>query len=427
MRGRGLLLAVGLLVSACGFGGAGDGSGDGSDGRAAPTTAPSADPPPSTEPAASPPETTDAPPPPGPVVPEQVRGVWVHLFDDTLKSPAGVEQMLDEAAGAGLDSVFVQVARRHDAYYRSDVLPATSDPGLTPGFDVLQAVIDGAGPRGLAVHAWITVTPALHPQYDPDRLPPDHLWRTHGPDSTEPWMTVSHAGVRSLEYLDPGLLEVRAHTAAVVAEIASRYPIAGVHLDYVRYDGAEWGYHPRALERYRADTGRTERPAPDDPTWSAWRRDQTAAIMVAARAALGEHRPQALLSVAVIAQGPGPSGSPGGFVGTRAYALMQQDWTGWVELGLADLVIPMAYHREAVAQQREWYRQWVDHAAELHERHQARRAVAVGIGAWLNPLEASLEQARLASAATAGFVVFSYQQDTDAAPLRTLLRSLGSG
>jgi uncharacterized lipoprotein YddW (UPF0748 family) len=425
MRGRGLLLAIGLLVAACGTGGGGDGP----DRAAPPTTAPTTEAPPATEPTPPPPEptTTEAPPPPGPVVPDRVRGVWIHLFDDTLKSPAGVERVLEEAAGAGLDAVFVQVARRHDAYYRSDVLPPTPDPGLTPGFDVLQAVIDGAGPRGLAVHAWITVTPALHPQYDPERLPPDHLWRTHGPDSGDPWMTVSHGGVRSREYLDPGLLEVRAHTGAVVAEIASRYPIDGMHLDYVRYDGAEWGYHPRALERYRVETGRTGMPAPDDPTWSAWRRDQTAAIMAAARAALEEHRPQALLSVAVIAQGPGPSGSPGGFVGTRAYTLMQQDWTSWVELGLADLVIPMAYHREAVAHQRDWYRQWVDHAAELHARHEGRRAVAVGVGAWLNPLEASLEQIRLASGTTAGFVVFSYQQDTDAATARTLLRALGGG
>jgi uncharacterized lipoprotein YddW (UPF0748 family) len=422
MRGRGLLLVIGLLLAACGTGG-----GDGPDRAAPPTTEPTTEASPTTEPPEPEPEpepTTTEAPPPGPVVPEQVRGVWIHLFDDTLKSLAGVEQMLDEAAGAGLDSVFVQVARRHDAYYRSDVLPPTPDPGLTPGFDVLQAVIDGAGPRGLAVHAWITVTPALHGQYDPERLPPDHLWRTHGPDSGDPWMTVSRAGVRSREYLDPGLLEVRAHTAAVVADIAGRYPIDGMHLDYVRYDGAEWGYHPRALERYRAETGRTEHPAPDDPTWSAWRRDQTAAIMAAARAALEEHRPQALLSVAVIAQGPGPSGSHGGFTGTRAYALMQQDWTSWVELGLADLVVPMNYHREAVAQQREWYRQWVDHAAQLHGRHDGR-AVAVGIGAWLNPLEANLEQIRLASDSTAGFVIFSYQQDTDAAPARTLLRALG--
>jgi uncharacterized lipoprotein YddW (UPF0748 family) len=63
----------------------------------------------------------------------------VHLFDVTLKTPAGMARVLDTASSAGLNAIFVQVVRRHDAYYGSRVLPPTPDPALAPGFDALAA------------------------------------------------------------------------------------------------------------------------------------------------------------------------------------------------------------------------------------------------------------------------------------------------
>jgi uncharacterized lipoprotein YddW (UPF0748 family) len=113
---------------------------------------------------------TPAPAPPAPApsrvqLPRPLKAVWVHLFDDTLKTPAGMTRVLDTAASAGLNTVFVQVVRRHDAYYDSGALPPTPDPALAPGFDVLAAAIDGGHARGLQVHAWFTVATAWHEVY----------------------------------------------------------------------------------------------------------------------------------------------------------------------------------------------------------------------------------------------------------------------
>jgi uncharacterized lipoprotein YddW (UPF0748 family) len=80
--------------------------------------------------------------------------------------------VLDHAASAGVNAVFVQVIRRHDAYYGSQVLPRTPDPALARGFDVLAAAVDGGHARGLQIHAWITVAPRGMSRTEGSSFPP---------------------------------------------------------------------------------------------------------------------------------------------------------------------------------------------------------------------------------------------------------------
>jgi uncharacterized lipoprotein YddW (UPF0748 family) len=374
-----------------------------------------------TAPTGRPPE---PPAPPRIELPRPLKAVWVHLFDDTMKTPAGMARVIDDAASAGLNAVFVQVVRRHDSYYDSRHLPRTPDPALAPGFDVLAAAVEGGHARGLQVHAWFTVATAWHEVYRDLELPAGHVTMNHGPGSADSWMTVSRTGVQSREYFDIGLPEFHTHVAEVVTDIASRYAVDGVHLDYARYDGAQWGYHPRALQRFRAETGHQGLPNPTEPVWADWRRAQSRAIVERARAALARARPQALLSAAVIAQEFGPAAAPGGFAGTRAFTDYAQDWAGWVSDGLLDLAVPMMYDRESVPEQAQWYRQWLAFAIELDQRPDGA-AVAVGVGGWLNTVGGGLAQAREALSRTAGVSVFSYQQDSRDAARGSFLRELG--
>jgi uncharacterized lipoprotein YddW (UPF0748 family) len=362
--------------------------------------------------------------PPRIVLPRPLKAMWVHLFDGALKTQAGMDRMLDQAAAAGVNAVFVQVVRRHDAYYGSQVLPRTPDLALAPRFDVLRAAVDGGHARGMQIHAWFTVATAWHESYRDLELPAGHVTRDHGPGTADPWMTVSRAGVQSREYFDIGLPELHDHVAGVVADIASRSAVDGVHLDYVRYDGPQWGFHPRSLQRFAAETGFQGVPAPGGRVWEDWRRAQSRAIVDRARAALAASRPQALLSAAVVAQGPGPAAS-GGFGATRASVDYAQDWAGWVSDGLLDLAVPMIYMREGTTEQAQWFRQWLAFAAELDGRP-AGAAVAAGVGGWLNPVGSGLLQAREALRSTAGVVVFSYQQDSSDATQGSLLRELRS-
>lgn len=38
-------------------------------------------------------------------------------------------------------------------------------------------------------------------------------------------------------------------------EIVEKYPVAGIHLDFLRYPGSEFGYHPQVLERFEEEHG----------------------------------------------------------------------------------------------------------------------------------------------------------------------------
>jgi uncharacterized lipoprotein YddW (UPF0748 family) len=401
------LLVAALLAVACGDDGGPDTSSPTS--GTAVTTAPSttSSSPPTSAPTTS---TTTATAPTPVAVDPPASAVWVHLFDDTLKTPEGVEAVLDEVADAGIEAVIAQVIRRHDAYYRSGYLPATPDPGLAPGFDVLAALVEGGHARGLQIHAWFVVGHAYHHQYDGLDLPPDMAWVAHGPDSADSWMTVGHDGTVSREFFDVGLDAVHDHVAAIVEDLASRYEVDGVHLDYVRYDAQHLGYHPDALAAFARETGRTDRPSPSDRQWSQWRTDRTAELIARATATLERVRPGALLSAAVIAGGAGPSSSPGGFAGTRAAVHYFQDWPRWLAEDRVDFVLAMAYTRESNVEHAGWFRDWVRFAGELAERYPGR--VGVGVGAYLNPVDAALAQVALVRDTTGMVGIYSYQQDS---------------
>lgn len=350
-----------------------------------------------------------------PAGPAQVRGTWVHLFDDSLKSREGIEEVLDRAVRANLNTVFVQVARRQDAYYRSSVLPRTTDPSMDPGLDVLDAVVDGARARGLQVHAWFAVVQAYHGTYADRPAPDGWVWSEHGPDSDDPWVTEPHPAARerlgypqayrTYPYLDLGVPAVQDHIAATLTEVARRYDVDAIHLDYLRYPGADWGYHPVALTRFAADTGRDRGalPAPTDPEWSAWRRAQVTQLLRRIRTDLEAAAPRVGISAAVIAQGAPPTGRDG-FAATVAYDDKQQDWATWAEEGLVDLTIPMAYFDERRYADR--YDGWVRFTGALDA------TTAIGQGSWLNTTAASGSQVAEALSATRGVVLYSYQQDT---------------
>jgi uncharacterized lipoprotein YddW (UPF0748 family) len=360
----------------------------------------------------------------------QVRGVWVHLFDDTIKTRQGIEGFLDDAVAANLNTVIVEVVRRHDAYHVSDVLPRAPDPDLEGDLDVLARVLDGGHARGLEVHAWAPLMPVHHPVYDDLDLPADHIWVRHGPDSDDPWVTFDVDGAPNREYLDPGVPAVQYHVAALFAEIVERYPVDAVHLDYPRYPGERYGYNPAALERYRSETGATGQPSPTDRAWSAWRRDQSTALVEGIAEAVRAADPDVGISLAAISMGADP-GAVGGFGATRAMNEVLQPWPTWLRDGLVDAIYPMHYFRDGDAQQRSWFRGWLDFdaalAAECRDTRDRGCTIAAGLGAWLNPLEDSRTQLQLALEHTDGAIVYSYQQNASEEPYDALLASLRDG
>ncbi|MFU8841212.1 MAG: glycoside hydrolase family 10 protein [Nitriliruptoraceae bacterium] len=416
-----------VLLVACGNGGAPDGgpvdlprAGDPVEGAPDPAPDPTPEPAPDEpDPVEDPTDTPgpddpapdDPAPDPGHVAAGLERAVWVHLFDASLKSRPALERLVDELARADATAVIAQVARRHDAYYRSEVLPATADPDLEPGLDVVAELTRLAHAAGIEVHAWISIAPTWHAVYDDLPAPAGWLPAEHGRDAPEAdrWVSRAVDGTWS-EYLDPALPEVRAHVRAVVAELATGTEVDGIHLDYARYASDREGYHPRALARFRAETGATGTPTPDDPAWSAWRREQTRSLVAEARAAVDAADREVALSAAVIAWGAGP-GELGGFDATRTATEALQDWPGWARDGLVDAVLPMVYFRDHVPEQAAWFADWLAFQATLAAEVDAH--IVTGVAGWLNAADAVLRQLGAAAAVTDGVALYSYQQPAD--------------
>ncbi len=352
---------------------------------------------------------------------EPIRAAWVHLFDDTLKSTASIETVVAEAVDAGVNTLIAQVARRQDAYYDSEVLPPTPDPALQPGLDVLATLLDATAGTGLEVHAWISVAPTWHQTYEGLEPPPDWVPVVHGPDApvADRWVTRTADGIWT-SYLDPALPAVREHVVDVVTGLVDRYAVAGVHLDYVRYEGNDRGYHPEVLERYAQETGNAVPPTVDDPLWSDWRRDQTRGLVAEVHAAL--EGSDVDLSAPVITWGAPPAGTT--LAGTRTYDEALQDWAGWARDGLVDVLYPMNYFRAHEPEQAGWFDGWVAYQSELTT--EVDTAIVGGVGGWLNQPDAVVEQLRIASTSLDGAALYSFQQPVEGDRAGLLARLAGS-
>ncbi len=282
-------------------------------------------------------------------------GSWDFLWvtRSALLGPESVTRMVDSARAAGVRGLLVQVVGRGDAFYRSDLLPRSEALGRPcqdcPGFDPLGLVVERAHAVGLEVHAWMNcalVWSAPKPPRDPRHVVNAHPeWIARLPDG-RPMTRLSAAERRRLGiegiYLSPARPAVRAWIASIAKEIASRYPVDGVHLDYVRQPGEFVGYDPDTRARFALESGvdparigrlpPAQRPGVDS-AWAAYQRAQVTAIVREVRDSLHAVRPGLPLSAAVLAD-------------TVSAERRRQDWRGWMRDGLLDRVFVMCYAPE---------------------------------------------------------------------------------
>lgn len=408
-----MLACLLLVLGGCASGGGGGTASPAPTGEPSPTPSQTT----SADAAPAPVPSRSAPPVAAPADPE-VRAVWVHLFDDTLKTPQSIDALVEAVADANLNTIIAEVVRRQDAYYLgSEVLVRTPDPAVAEGFDVLAHLLEQAHAAGLEVQAWIPVMPTYHHTYDDLPRPEGWVWTEHGPDAPEGQRWVSRLADGSwADYLDPALPEVQAHVAATAAEIAERYPIDALHLDYIRYAEQDHGYHPRVLERFRQETGATGTPAPTDTAWSDWRRDQVDIMVKTIRQAVRDVAPNVPVTGAVVAAGEGPS-QAGSFAATRPSARFMQDWVRWVEDGTLDAVMPMNYFDDDV--NGHWFDSWAAFEAELASRTDT--LVVGGQAGYLNRPEATLDQLRTLREGLDGIALYSFQQTAVDGPSDVLL------
>jgi uncharacterized lipoprotein YddW (UPF0748 family) len=267
---------------------------------------------------------------------EEARGVWVCPWE--LNSPGDVSVVVETAKEAHLNAIFYEVRYRGDALYTPNRYvdtypnPEPRSPhlaGTDPGFDPLAELIAEAHAAGIQVHAWVTTFVALNektptPEGHPAVEHPEWLARTKSGGKLD---------VYNMAWLDPGLPEVQDYLYNVFMDIVVNYDIDGLHLDYVRYSDGGALYNDEALERFEKETGLS---ASDSSALDDWRREQITRFVERLNNGIKREKPDVQLSAAVFAVRV-----------SKARNECRQDWTTWLEQGIVDFVVPMAYSRDA--------------------------------------------------------------------------------
>lgn len=322
----------------------------------------------------------------------QMRAFWVDAFHPGIKSAGQTDQLLADAVRAGANTLIVQIRRRGDSYYRDSLEPIATD--VAKGYDPLADLITKAHARGIRVHGWTVALPVWKDDYpQPDR---NHVWYQHGPGTSDNWFMLRDDGKAGDcgapndcgYFLDPGNPGAADYTVNVLTHLISRYDLDGLHLDYIRYPSNRFGYNGASLQRFQQASGRSDRPKPDDAAWMQWRRDQVTKLVKRIYLNMLAQKPRMELSVAAIAWGGGPPN--GDFKASSPYVRTLQDWSGWLEAGYIDWALPMIYDKQDGGQQQGWFNDWTDWT----KAHPGRRAVGIGLGAWLNDADGNFAQMR---------------------------------
>lgn len=220
-----------------------------------------------------------------PTVAAEIHAVWDHR--GTGLYPGNWAKTMRTLQASHVTDLFVNVGGVDFAHYASAHLPR-SQAFKTYG-DQLAACLRAAKGTGIRVHAWFicfNATRAGSPTLDDFRR---RGWRLRD----------AKGGLTT--YLDPSNPSIRAYVLREIDALA-RYPVAGIHLDFVRWGDAAVKPPMAAatITRFVSEA----RQHVKRPKWLT--------------AAVYGHYPSCIKSVG-------------------------QDWARWVDAGLVDYVVPMDY------------------------------------------------------------------------------------
>lgn len=361
---------------------------------------------------------------------DEVRALWV--VRTTLTSPSEIATMVASAKTGGFNTLLVQIRGRGDAYYQGGIEPRPAALDGQASFDPLATTIARAHEAGLRVHAWININLVAGLDLPAAR---DHVVYRH-PE----WLMVPRAlaadlaavDPRSPQYLGRLLRYARSrqadveglylspvdpaaadYTVGIVRDVAERYAVDGIHLDYVRYPEDDFDYGRETVAAFRASLAGSLQPKDEeryasrvasDPLvytrafperWRAFRAGRLTELMSRLRTTVKSARPSAILSAAVA-----PNADD-------AAAHRLQDWRTWLVRDLVDVVCPMAYTTDTTT-----FAHQVSAATELAGDH----PVWAGIGAYrLSPAQIADNVQTARRLGAGGIILFSYDSLADPA------------
>lgn len=271
----------------------------------------------------------------------QMRAVWLttnygldwpshpatSLSDEAVQKRELI-RILDQLQKLGTNTIFLQVRSRGTLIYPSEIEPMSDDfVPLTSGYrlqyDPLRFAIEECHKRGMVVHAWLAVIP-MGSDRQIKNMPAWSFPHKHRREMVR---------YKRSWYLDPSKPSTSHLLSRIVAELLERYPVAGIHLDYIRYPDRAKEFDDQA--QYRKWGG--------GKTLDDWRRDNIARLVGDLYKATKKSQPHAQLSASVIGTYNNVPGLM--YSGWTAYNEAWQDPAAWCRDSIIDFVVPMMYSR----------------------------------------------------------------------------------
>jgi len=257
--------------------------------------------------------------------PGEHRAFWCH----SALGPSGMtwDEAAKTLAANGFTAIVPNMLWAGTAFYESRLLPVA--PEVSEKGDQIALCLAACRKYGLQCHVWKVNwnTGGRAPKQFMERLKQEgRLQVRFDGKSDEYWLCPSHPENQKLE-------------RDSMVEVATAYPVDGIHFDYIRYPDRDGCFCPGCRDRFEAAIGAkvadwpadVRRDAALEAKWLQWRRDNITRLVAATSEAVRKARPKCSISAAVFSNWPVDRDNVG------------QDWKLWCERGYVDFVCPMDY------------------------------------------------------------------------------------
>lgn len=152
-----------------------------------------------------------------------------------LGTQAGVDEVIRRAEAGGFNAIFANVFTNGRALFETSLVDM--HPKVKGDFNPLPYLVQQAHQRNIEVHAWFVNGPVSYKGAAPilDAHPD---WAIEGPDG------------KTIQWLNFTRPDVRQFLSDLMWEAVDRYGVDGVHFDYTRYPGPEWGFDAYSVEAF---------------------------------------------------------------------------------------------------------------------------------------------------------------------------------
>lgn len=257
--------------------------------------------------------------------PKEFRAFWCH-------SATGVngmtwDQAVKTLADNGFTAVIPNMLWGGTAFYNSSVLPAA--PEVKTNGDQVALCSAACRKYGIECHIWKVcwnMGPYANSTFIEKIKKEGRSQVSKGGKTIDKWLCPSHPANQKLE-IDSML------------ELVRKYDIAGIHFDYIRYQGNEYCFCKGCRTRFESVLGKKIQNWPADTesntqvrlAWIKFRQDNITTVVRSVSEQARKIKPGIKISAAVFPNW------------TTDHITVAQDWKLWCAKGYLDFVCPMDY------------------------------------------------------------------------------------